>query len=396
MKNIKYWLLVSLVLLSGQVSSNTQNDVRYFAKIVGIISPFLDYQLVGEMSKTEALNTYHYRVEYDAENRVRKIAYFLRERPTSDAYFYAHQVVYDYVDAAKTSVLHTNRKVTRAYYDESGKPASMWRHYYMGGEIHKEVFTTTNRETTLTLHNIVGEQVVSDLGIYTFVKQELDAHRFVQRQYDKEGKATILTRYFPTETNIITIDAQGYLKRIINVDDSSLEMQNHKSSNYAEVVFHFDLFGNEMGWWFNDVDGNLVTRAEHLEDPGYAKWLYDFEWTDKRLSRFKHFTMKYYDENNKPVNNAQGFGMNRIHYKDNLPVGVEYFDLSKQLVEGPDGYAKVVIDRDNQGKRTEARFYNANNRPVTKGVAKRIYHYDQEGKQTGTDELDYQGNPITE
>lgn len=378
---VLYW-----VSLATYADDARQNEIRYFTKIVGIISPFIDYTLVGEISEGEAKEQFHYRVTYDNLKRKSEISYFLKDKPASDSYFYTHSVRYEYQGTG----------VTRRYFDEYSEPAFMWRHYYLDTQIHKEQFDYVDNVIRLRFYDVDNQRIETGIGAYEMTKQMISEKKFVQRQYNSEGKATVLTHYFPTEINVIELDEMGYLLKIINVDSKSLQPKNHPSAGYAVVEFDFDIYGNEMGWWFEDVQGSLVSRPEHIEDPGYAIWRYSPDWKERRLGRWNNFSISYYDEQDKPVRNSANIGGSRYHFANNQLVKLEYLDVDGSLMSGPDGHAFFVLERDESGKRLSAQFYDANRALVKTGTAIRYYLYDDNGVQTGTRELDHNRKEITQ
>ncbi|WP_100641567.1 hypothetical protein [Alteromonas facilis] len=357
----------------ANIAASDDEEVRYFTKIVGIISPFIDYTLVGEIdsSSTSALN--HYKVSYDARGRVKTIAYFHGIHPSEDSYFYAHEVRYSYAKDI----------MSRRYFDMNGAPKAMWRHYYMGGDIHHEQFKQSQEHVELTLYSTAGEPVETGLNAYKFVKKEKDLAQFIQTQYDKNETPVVLTNYFPFETSLIVLDEKGYLNSIINLNPNTEKVENHAIAEFSHVAFDFDEFGNELGWTFLNTNGERVNRPSVIESPGYAEWTYEFEWKNRKIGTYHSFEMRYFEKDGKQYCPDNHVCVTRYETDSFGDYSAQSFhQVDGALVLNPDvGYAKVTIIRDGRGRRIESRYFGADGQLRTADVAVRRYEYKPDGSE---------------
>ena len=96
MKRGLLYVLMFTMLISSCAEKKAVENVKYFSKLTGIISPFLDYKPRGELAETELMGRCYYKVYYDDANRIKEIQYFRDSIPDDQSYFYAHKVKYAY------------------------------------------------------------------------------------------------------------------------------------------------------------------------------------------------------------------------------------------------------------------------------------------------------------
>jgi hypothetical protein len=298
---------------------NRNNQTKYYTNLAGIISPNLEYMGRGEISAEEAKTLKHYKFIYEG-NRVLKIQYFDKEQPSDNSYYGSHEVRYDYLD----------NKLIRSYYNVNGNKATTYRHYYLGDNIHREVFEIDkkNNKISLILKDSLNNQIESGLGSYVFKFEKFDERTFIQTQFKKDGNPNILTTYFPFYKAKISTGKRGFLRSITNVDaEGNLTM--NEEAGYASIVFDFDDYGNELGWSFRDTSNNLSNRKKHLDmDHGFAKVVYNFNWENKKLGLHKGFEETYFDKENKPIENDKGiYHIKYIYDENGNYLGLKRFNL---------------------------------------------------------------------
>lgn len=347
-KTMKNYLIILSIALTGCVSQNRDTNLsktEYYSKLTGIISPYMEYNPRGEMDFSNVGNNPYYKVVYNSEGNISEISYFNYGENSNDSYFGTHKVKYErYPDS-----------LIRSYFDSNDKNASMSRHYYGGGVIHKEVFTLepSGTKKTLVFKDTIGERIVTGFGTYEYLWKTKEKNQFEQEQYKKDGTRNLLTTYFPFYKSSITIDKKGHLYSITNLDTITNSSVLDKNAGYATVIFNFDQFGNEKGWSFHDVDQKLVNRKLFAGmEYGYAKVVYDFEWKNERLGLSKSFAMKFMNNENKPVvsNDSIHSTFFKFDDKENL-VSLAYFDVDDQpILHIGTGYHKLELSYDLTGK----------------------------------------------
>ncbi|MCB0462393.1 MAG: hypothetical protein KDC81_06790 [Flavobacteriaceae bacterium] len=289
-----------------QVNRNSQT--KYYTNLAGIISPNLEYLGRGEISAEEAKTLKHYKFTYE-NNKILKIQYFDKEQPNDNSYYGTHEVRYNYLD----------NKLTRSYYNIKGNKATTYRHYYLGDNIHQEVFELdeNKNKVSMILKDSLNNQIESGLGSYVFKFEKIDDSTFIQTQFNIDGKPNILTTYFPFYKTKIFTDKSGFLYSITNIDDFGNIAMN-KDAGYASIVFDFDDYGNELGWSFKDTSNNLSNRKNYLNmDYGFAKVVYNFNWENKKLGLHNGFEESYFDKENKPVENDKGIHLINYEFDKN-------------------------------------------------------------------------------
>ncbi|QSE96108.1 hypothetical protein [Fulvivirga lutea] len=359
MKRTQLLTIVLLILLTS-CQKEAAVETKYYTQLAGIISPFLDYKPCGELDKSELQKNNYYAVSYDEKDRIKEIKYFRQNEPSNDSYFYAHKVVYDYDDD----------QLSRTYFGIDGKKTNMWRHYYQGNGVHKELFRLNDKgqRISLQMFDTLGYRISNGLNIYHYRARHLNDSQFIQQQFDSLDNAVTLTNYFPFVNAKIGTDSQGYLQTIDNVDESgNLAMQD--SAGFGRVWFDFDQYGNELGWAFYDIEGNLANRQPYGKlDHGYAIWIYETDWLDRSLGLSSGFNQKLFDEDSLPTNDNSGIHQTRYRMNDYGQLkSVEYLNSRSELVLNPEtGYARAEIRYDKSGNRSSVIKYDNEGNEINK------------------------------
>jgi hypothetical protein len=304
---------------SKQLSDYTR--VEYYTNLTGIISPNLAYLGRGEISELEAENMSHYRFLYDGDQLL-KIQYYNGNQPNDNSYYGAHEVRYKYLE----------NKLIRSYHNGNGNKATTYRHYYLGNNIHQEVFEldNSNYPISMILMDSLNNQIESGIGSYVFRFEKIDDNSFLQQQFKKDGSPNILTYYFPFYRSIISTGDKGYLYSISNANDKG-EIVMDEDAGYASIIFDFDEFGNELGWSFRDVSHNLSNRKNYFDmDYGFAKVVYLFDWDNKELGLHNGFEEAFFDEKNAPVENNKEIHLIKYEFDE----GGQFLGMRKYDLEG--------------------------------------------------------------
>ncbi|MDF2179370.1 hypothetical protein P2G88_14015 [Aliiglaciecola sp. CAU 1673] len=377
-------LIITLAALSMPSMAGNDN-IHYFAKLAGVITPLLEYRPRGEIDAEQAKALRHYRVTYDNQGRLTSMAFYQGDTPLSAAYYSAHEVRYSYHEQGHD----------RRYYDENGQPATMWRHYYQSQNVHHEAYRKSGNKVELTLYGLDGEPVSVGTGSAMFRAEYIAKDQFIQRQFKTDGSANIIFEYLPFEQSLITVDSNDHLYQIIYLDPQSLKRANHPTAGFAEMRLHFDEFGNELGWDFRDIGGQLANRASNITDGGYAQWQYKMTWQDRRLGQYTMFEESYQTADGKPFCKASG--VCRVGtFKDELGnfTGWQFLNKNGELIVDPDaGFARIDIERDEHGRRLAISYFGDDNGLRKTGVAVSRFSYDEAGNAIET-QFDHQGQPI--
>lgn len=380
--------LLVIVSIFGFLSSgaaSAEEVLKYFAKMPGVISPLLEFTPTGELTAKQANKNNHYVARYDDTGRMSSLKYFKRTEPSSDSYFYAHEVRYTYEEG----------KRIRAYFDVDGQPKAMSRHYYRSDNVQKEEYILDGNKTTLHMYGIGGKRVEAGTGTYVFEGEFLEGRGLVQRLYRKDGTPGIIFNYLPFEVSLLTQDEHGFIHQILNFDETTGTVKMHDAAGFSEMRIMFDKYGNELGWDFRNVDGALVNRAKDIVDGGHARWIYDFEWIDRTLGQYKSYVERYYTADGAIFCKADIVCATKREFNERTnATRVEIWNESDGLVWDPDQqFAKLEFDYDKEGRRIETRLYGADAKLRTSGFARRIYNYADDGTQSVMS-FDHLGNEL--
>ncbi|MEL7119160.1 MAG: hypothetical protein AAFO07_06965 [Bacteroidota bacterium] len=320
---------------------------HYYSKLTGIISPYLEYNPRGRISKDSLRFFNYYKVIYTGNEQLKEICYYVNNKPSNDSYFGTHKVSYTHFDST----------IVRTYYDTNNRKSNLWRHYYLGGNIHQEVFELDHKgkKSKLILLDSLNNRVSTKLNVYEYRWESLSDTSFVQRQFDKHGRPALLTNYFPFYTSKISIDLKGHLYGIYNLNDTTEDIEINDIAGYAKVIFDFDEHGNEMGWRFYDDEGNLANRLSiENTDYGYAQWLYENSvWRDREKGLLKYFEQNLYDATGTPTNDNDSIQK------------IQYFLNESSILDSVLRYNRLGIPQENKTTnvfKTEFRYDTDGNR----------------------------------
>lgn len=379
-----YVLFIFGFFASTSVAASEQKS--YFAKISGVISPFLEYKPILPLNKADISSINHYVVTSNDKGQLLSIRYFEGEFPSNHSYFGTHEVRYSYSKQGKS----------RHYFNTQGEKSTMWRHYYQGGDIHEERYSKEKDLEVVKLYSSSGNAIESGIGTHRLVKKELDERRYLQRHYKLDGTSHKFRNSMPFEAVIITTYPKGFLHKTINVDPKTLEIKNHPEAGYAYLEVLFDENGVETGWEYRNAEGNLVDLTKQHGEAGIAKWAYYTEWQDRAKGIWSSYTINYYDKNGRSVPhqgvyNTRYFANNQGNY-----TGVEYWNHKGKLTTNQErGFARMEIIYSENGLRIEDRLYNISGELLSSGTAIKRYTYDDNRNRTGVKEYNAVGDEIT-
>ena len=345
-----------LFVISCNPVQEPKEEIKYYANLAGIISPYLEYKGRGEVSADHALKIKHYQFTY-VNGQLQRIAFFDQSKPSCNSYFEAHLVEYQYESST----------LTRSYYGKQHEKSTFWRHYYLGNNLHKEVFLldVDGKKTSLSLFDSLNQRAATGLGSYQFKFETINNQQFIQTQHKKDGTSHFLTAYFPFDRSRITINELGFLYSIENVDNLG-NITVDSNAGYAKVIFDFDKHGNEMGWSFHDESDKLVNRkSRYGMDYGFAKVVYNFDWIEKEQGKYSSFEEKYFDKEDTPIANNQG--VHEIEYSlDEQTEGIKeiaYFGTKGDAVDhGVYRYHRILFST-TDGER-QSQTFSATGKPI--------------------------------
>lgn len=334
-------MLMLLLILTAfsQISTamSAGQRVHYYAGISGVISPFLEYHPVLPITASEAKNLSHFRVTKDSAGRLMEMAWFADGQASNSSYFGTHKVTYAYRGKGAYS---------RRYFDAQDKPATMWRHYYEGGDIHEERYDGDGDNRTVALFNQQGEKIESSVGAHRFTAQTLDERRYLQTQINLAGEAVPFRTAMPFMAVIVSVDGDGYLDKVLNVAAHSLQPLFDNAAGYAAIKVNFDENGLELGWEYQDEKGSLVNLPlSDPHEPGAAFTVYFKQWHNQRLNQWQQLWGRYYDKTGAVI--ADKRGVHLVHYRRDAHLRIAeiaYYGANGQLhFVAEDGFARKAF-----------------------------------------------------
>lgn len=381
-------IICALIVLFGIISTGAfatnemetdDNKTQYFARISGVISPFLPYKPVLPLRKEETHNISHYKVTYDAQARINVIAYYRGDRPSDRAYFGTHKVKFIYGATG----------YSRKYFDAQAQPANMWRHYYQGGEIHEERYVMKGNTLEMRLFNAQGKAIESDIGAHLFVKTPVTENKYYQVQFNLANEPVVFRNAMPFMHTTITTGKDGFLHLTNNVDPVTLLPKDNAEAGYATLEVTFDENGIEEGWEYRNQEGNLVELDRDSGEEGIAKWVYFADWRDRSRALQRVLVVKKYNAKGKEVASSDGIYRTEYYFDINgYHAGAGFYDREGNLLYNKDSdYAELKIINNLTGQRLEERYYDADGSLRGQPFAVKRYSYSDDGELLNTQEL---------
>ena len=352
MGSMKKLKIVGLIVMfwPGWLMADDKQSYEYYAGMSGVISPFLEYHPVLPVTAQQAEGIRHYRVKRDGSRRLLEIAWFDKKTKANNSYFDTHKVTYQYSENGHS----------RRYFDAEGKPANMWRHYYQGGEIHHEKYSYSSKVREVTLHNANGQAIESTIGAHKFRAQTLDDRRYLQTQVNLAGKRIPFRNAMPFMAVTVSVDGDGYLDKVTNVDEQTLQPKVHSNAGYASLKVNFDENGLELGWEYQDATGSLVNLpSTDPDEPGAALTVWFKKWRNQSLNQWSDVWARYYDKTGAVVADKRGVYLMHLQKdSDNRLTDIRYLDKQGKLmfVESEGFARKQYVYKDDGGKPVEHLF----------------------------------------
>ncbi len=350
-KNIFFGLLI---IQLASCASKSATHVKYYANLTGVVSPYLDYTPQGELTRQQADSIGRYYAFIYQKGKLTEINFFKRNQPSSQSYFRTHQVKYAY----------EKDLMSRSYYNETGNKAFMWRHYYQGGNIHREIFKLDHdlHKSSLLLEDTLGRQITSGEGVAKFTWTLLENGPVLQCHFDSLDQPTVFRKDIPFERLLLTIDNRGFSSSLTRVNALN-QPEDHPIEGYATLKLFFDDHGNELGWSHWDEQMQLVNLPHEF---GHSQWLYEKQYWSQELGVMKSFTERYFDKDGAKVQNEDS--IHQVIYLLNTAgdlASLSYYNISLEAQNHlSQGFFKAEIQYDAIGNRLAIHKYDTQNQLV--------------------------------
>lgn len=323
---MRLFLMVTFLFISFYANSQTQN-YKYFKHLVFRETPYAQTKGRIPISEERAKNENHYRLTYNAENKLHKIEYRFGDkliRLSRSGMLDGNRNL-----ASKTIITYEDNKEIRTFYDLDSKQSNNLMKTY------KEVYTLNNEGKRINLkHYNKNDQLENNLWkISEYIWTHNNENEVVEHRKNTEGTSAYMRPYYLFLNTIYNYTDEGILISIKNID----------------------------------TDNNLVE-----EDTGVAM---DAPKYDKD---FNLISYNFYDSNNKlVVGTFLGSAGGKVDYDENGNV-LEYrttgLDGEPMMDKRPYVYRRFVYDK--YGNMVERVFYDLQNEVfISNGISKIKYHY---------------------
>lgn len=284
------------------------------------------------ISEEEAQTINCYWVEFNEENRFKRVRYYNTGQASERSNYGAHELVRNYY----------SDRFEDTFRDITGEPT-------LNSSGVKKYLRQLNPEgywVKIENHN-EEEELVEENGV-TVIKVVRDYQNRILTEIHLNLKKDTIPDPNGFKVVHFTYNKDSYMTARINIDvDEKLQ---HGKDGYATVVFQYDQNGMFFGEEFLNTSGDLVIHP----NLGYAK--IDFREFNKYGKNTKQYFM---DENGYP---STGKAMAVIEYNTNMSRNnVLYYDRIGERTEDFKGVASIAYEYDKNGSFLRRKYYNLKN-----------------------------------
>ena len=368
---IKYIILVGFMLgVAWQTDGQNIARSAYYANIPFWESQIQPFKAAIPITKEQALQRIHLRLDYDSLGRVIQSNVMIgKEYKAFQGYMKL------FIDAPKIQVQHHDSTEIHTFYDHRNEQITVMN------EVYQKVFDKDQygRRVRLKLLDKNGQPAEDHFGYtrYEWVHEHDGA--VIESRYTKDGELGPLRGGFQFVRTRITYSLDGFPHMLQNIDAQG-ELINSESGA-AMFKYYYDQQGRFLRWEVYDKDGNPAvgpsdTSGEQNVYNGY--YLSEIQFFDTQGRPVKHWS------------GAEKWVLEHDKYGNRT---IRSFQTSDgNLMNGYAGFAQNIYEWSDDGRwLLSESFYDEQGQPfnrINNGVSKTEYVRDDEGVITDT--LQYQ------
>lgn len=279
---------------------------------------------------------------------------------------------------AYTAYTYPAGKMTEKYYTADDQPFRMPGGYY-GRTL---TYGVGNRVTEIVFLNENGKQTVTENG-----------YSRIMLAYTSKGDLTFLNYYGKDDRAVINEELgyatlkNEYRGRVLTKTTFMDTKRNpiDTPAGYAMMTVSLSKKNNVTGIRYQHANGKPATCAE-----GWSSCEIKLDKKEREIAR------KYYAEDGTLLERGDGWAWEEREYESDTVWTVTRYDRGGKPVEHPEGYTKLRVEKDTEGRTVRESYLDGAGQKVTntENVAATRFEYDRNGRLVrvtceGTD-----GNPV--
>ncbi len=343
MKSIKIVLIalfaVTLFSCNQKPAQKEDSNVAYFRHIQFTETPWDIEKGTHALTAKEAETVNNYKFTYNENKQLVSVEYN------------RNGVLLDYssLGAAKITYTYDGNKQIKHFFNEKGEAQKNG-----GASVFEYTLNDDGMRVGLRFLDENGETIENRNKIHNYKWKKLDDGMIQELRYNLAGDEVVMNPFCPFYELRFSYDENGYLVRMANYEEDTL--YNCTEENCGDIGVSYFLFKNTKdGDVLNFTVHNTVGQLSNLYG-GWAK------------------IINVVDENGYTLEATQYDQDDELLGGKRLPVTTSVYDEHGAIVK------RISMDKDK----------NIANDPNT-GVAIVEYQYDNEGRRTGSVELDKDG-----
>lgn len=404
---ILFALVLSTTLIHAQVTPSYRTE--YFADLPFWESPIQPFKGEFPLSRQDALERIHLRLEYDSQNRIVEATVRIGEELKEFEGFFGNL----YINAPQTRVSYSGNKETHSFFDRFGNRIAVM------GAVWEKVYTKDRygRNIRLQFKNSEGEFVADNFENVVYEWTHSMEGSVVEVRRNRENKLTPLRGAFEFLRTRISYGADGHVNALHNIDEQGALV--NAPCGAATLRYFYDSFGRFDRWEVYDKVGKSTKGPSHTNGEqnvfegyyladivffnesggpathwsGVERWNFNYD----RFGNITKLSFQNADGKAKDANN----GYASIHFEwtpdgRHLLSQSYHGELGQLKEHRTSGVATTRNMRNAKGLIEETRYLDANNKLVNRtdnGVAYIRYEYDKNNALVATTRLNVDGHP---
>lgn len=250
MKHLFYIVVMSIC--TAYCANNTPpkelaQNIKYFRDLAFRESPYADIKGIIELSEQEALTCFHYKIEYDEQDRI----IMLSQRVGPNAAVWQADQNRFFVKSPVVKISYTGETEMRTYLDHN-----LEKHPTRSGVVHEKItFDQQGNRSSLEYLDDDYRPVHNDWGIQKYLWKT--TKEFVEElRYDSTSAVVPMRPQLNFYNVRLEYDDKGFCKRFSNHDEHGKLLNADNGMAYDEITY--DENGNFTAWKTFDENGNNV------------------------------------------------------------------------------------------------------------------------------------------
>lgn len=370
MKTVTHCIIYAILLITIHEAAGRQIRSEYYANIPFWESPVQPFKGAVPLTKEQALERIHLRLDYDSQNRVVQANVAIGEHLKA---FQGYSKLY--IDAPLTKVSYDQNTETHRFFDHYEQPTTIMEGVF--SKVYEK--DALGRNISLVFLDEDGDPATDYFGYARYEwTYEFDG-AIIEERFDKEGTPGPLRGGFHFLRTRMIYGPDGYPHILQNIDNDGALVNSE--SGAAIFKYYYDRQGRFDRWEVYDKNGHPAIGPSGTAGEQNVHESYYLQ------------AIEFFDRDGAPAVHWSGAEKWVMEYDQYGNTTTRAFQTSKGApMNGYSGYSARVYEWSEDGRWLLAQLYlDANGNPVNApdGISKTEYHRDDKGVIIDTLQYEY-------